>query len=476
MIRMKSLLKILLLLTLLAFDGSCLAPSLRAQDAQKQNPEASDQQPTEKDTDPPTTILPHSEASRFWISGQINFIEQWHPSFHSPYQGPLSLNPNAENAFSRVLTLLTGAELTNYAEVLFQVESAGGKGIGKGFGLAGFTNLDVVHNPSLGSKPYVGRTMLHFIIPFSHERIASERNPLSLFTQIPARRLEIRAGKLQLVDFFDVNSVGGDSHLQFLNLTIDNNGAYDYAADTRGYTVGALLDFEDHNWGIRFAEALMPRQANFIDLQWNLARARAENIEFELRKSVLRKRRGVLRILSFVNHANMGDYRVAIQQFENGETAKPDITNHPLLTSAKYGFGANFEQGITESISAYGRFGWNEGRHELFAYTEVNQAVTFGAVAAGKRWHRALDRAGIAFSSNALSGDHRLYLALGGKGFLLGDGRLNYGREKIFETFYTVHLWRGAYGAFDLQHINNPGYNRDRGPVLVPAVRLHFDL
>jgi len=99
----------------------------------------------------------------------MNLIEQWHPSFHSPYQGPLRLTPQGEHALSRVFTLFTGVELTGYAEALFQLESAGGKGIGNGFGLAGFTNLDVVHNPSLGSKPYVGRTMLHFAIPLSHD-------------------------------------------------------------------------------------------------------------------------------------------------------------------------------------------------------------------------------------------------------------------------------------------------------------------
>lgn len=429
-----------------------------------------------QESQPATTIFPHSETSRFWVSGQINYIFQWHPDFHSPYQGPLSLTPKAETAGSRVLTLFTGVEITKYLEVLCQVESAGGKGIGNGFGLAGFTNLDVVHNPSLGSTPYVGRTMVHLVIPLSSESVQAERNPLSLYTKLPVRRIEFRAGKMQLVDFFDLNSAGSDSHLQFLNLTVDNNGAYDYAADTRGYTVGAMLEYEDRIWGVRFAEALMPRVANNIDLQWNLERARSENIEFELRKGVLPKRDGVVRLLTYFNHANMGDYREAIHQFEAGETTEPDITHHRLLTSLKYGFGVNLEQAVGWNVTAFGRFGWNEGRHESFAYTEVNQSVVFGAAATGKRWRRDLDHAGMAISFNALSGDHREYLALGGKGFLLGDGRLNYGKEKIFEAFYTVHLWRGIFGAFDLQHINNPGYNRDRGPVLVPALRLHLDL
>ncbi len=439
-------------------------------------PASRDQNAAEQESQPPATIFPHSESSRFWVSGQFNTIFQWHPAFHSPYSGPLSLTAKSETATSRVFTLFTGAKLTDYLEVLCQVESAGGRGIGNGFGLAGFTNLDVVHNPALGSTPYIGRTMVHAVIPLSSKTVAAERNPLSLYTKLPERRLEFRAGKLQLVDFFDLNSAGSDSHLQFLNLTVDNNGAYDYAADTRGYTVGAMLQYDDRVWSLRFAEALMPRVANNIDLQWNLERARSENIEFELRKGVLRKRDGVVRLLSYFNHANMGDYRQAIQQFEAGVTPLPDVTNHPLLTSLKYGFGVNAEQAVGWNVTAFGRFGWNEGRHESFAYTEVNQAVTFGAAATGKRWRRESDHAGAAVSFNALSGDHREYLALGGRGFLLDDGQLNYGKEKIFETFYTVHVWRGIFGAFDLQRINNPGYNRDRGPALVPALRLHLDL
>ena len=220
----------------------------------------------------------------------------------------------------------------------------------------------------------------------------------------------------------------------------------------------------------------MPRVANGIDYQWNLERGRSENVEFVLRKGFLPHRDGVVRLLSYVNHGNMGTYREAIHEYEDGLTPVPEIDHHPLQTAIKYGFGVNVEQDLNSWLTAYGRFGWNEGEHESFVYTEANESASFGAVAHGQIWRRKLDRAGMAFASKALSGDHREYLALGGLGFLLGDGRLNYGREKIFEAFYTFHLWRGVFWSFDLQHINNPGYNRDRGPVLVPAVRLHLDL
>ena len=431
--------------------------------------------PDDSDNSVPT-FFPHSESSPFWISGQMNLVYQGHPSFPSPYQGPHSLLPVSETALSRVFTLYTGWQTSSCTELLLDVESAGGKGISNAFGLAGYSNLDVVRNPALGATPYIARGIFHAVFALGSDRSPAERGPLSLFTSLPTRRLEFRVGRFSLVDFFDNNSAGSDSHLQFLNWTVDSNGGYDYAADTRGYTVGAMFDFEDKNWGLRFAETLMPRVANGIAFQWNLERARAENIELELRPRLVPERPSAFRLLSYINHANMGDYRTAIQQFENGQTAVPDVTNHPLQSNIKYGFGANALQGITGWLSGFARFGWNEGRHESFVYTEANQSVSFGAVAHGKRWRRRFDRAGLAFTGNAISGDHRRYLQLGGIGFLLGDGNLTYGREKIVEGFYSAQVWRGAFLSFDLQRVNNPGFNQARGPVIIPGLRLHLEL
>src|SRR5262249_18002831 len=144
-----------------------------------------------------------------------------------------------------------------------------------------------------------------------------------------------------MADFFDINSVGSDSHLQFMNWTIDNNGAYDYAADTRGYTYGALVDFENRKWAVRFAEALMPKVANGINLDWNLARARGENLEFQFEPTLINGRNTTLRFLSYLNHANMGSYREAINAFLQGHDPVPDIEAHRQQGRKKYGFGFN---------------------------------------------------------------------------------------------------------------------------------------
>jgi high affinity Mn2+ porin len=423
----------------------------------------------------PEAMFPHFTDTRFWLSGQANFIFQTHPPFYAAYSGKNSLSPNYEKVTSRVVTLYTGVRLNRSTELLVDIEEAGGAALSTGLGLAGNTDLDIVRNPLLSKAPYLGRAMVHKVFALSKDKIENQRSYLSLFEELPRRRLELRFGKFTMPDFFDVNSVGSDTHLQFINWTTDNNGAWDYAADTRGYTVGLTADFEDRNWGLRFAEALMPKVANGIDLVYRPWQVHAENWEYELRHGLIPKKSGVVRLLAYTNYANMGIYRNAIANFEEGLTPIPEITDHPWHITRKYGFGVNVEQNLTRYLTAFARFGWDNGKTESFAYTEVDQTFAEGVGANGAWWHRKQDRAGIAFVSNAICKDHQTYLADGGFGFLLGDGKLNYGRENILEAYYTTHVWRGIYVAPGLQHINDPGYNRDRGPVLVPSFRAHVE-
>jgi len=171
--------------------------------------------------------------------------------------------------------------------------------------------------------------MIHKVFALSSDRVENQRTALSLFDDLPRRRLEIRFGKFSIPDFFDQNSVGSDTHFQFTNWTIDNNGAFDYAADTRGYTVGVTADCEDRNWGFRFADALMPKVANGINLVWRPWQVHAENFEYELRRGLVPTKAGSIRLLAYANYANMGIYRDAVAQFEKGLVSRPDITNHP---------------------------------------------------------------------------------------------------------------------------------------------------
>lgn len=416
----------------------------------------------------PSTLLPHRDTW-WWLSGQVNLISQAHGTFTSPYAGDNSFRARREQALSRVWTVYTGIRLPRRTEVLVDVESAGGRGLSDALGLAGFTNLDVVRNPTLGTRPYVARALVHVTLPLSTATVDTNPTPLSLATRVPARRIEFRLGKLGMADFFDINAVGSDSHLQFTNWTVDNNGAYDYAADTRGYTDAFIAEYDTRRWSVRFGEALMPTVANGIHLDWHITQSRAENVEFEIHPTPA----FTLRLLAFANHANMGRYDVALEAYQEGQDAAPDVAAHRRPGRVKSGVGLNVEYVPQSRVRAFARTGWNEGRNESFAYTEVNDTAAIGADLHTIRGPQ--NRLGVAFVSNGLSSDHREYLQHGGYGFLLGDGTLRYGREDIVETYYAAHLWRGVSASAGLQWITHPGYNRDRGPVLVEMIRMHAD-
>jgi hypothetical protein len=430
------------------------------------------------------TMFPHSDTAPYWVSGQANSIFQSHGHFRSPYEGTNSLRDVFEYKASEVATLYLGYQWhgnTRYnTDFIVDFENAGGRGISEALGLAGETNLDVVRNPNLSNSPYLSRGEIHQTIGLTNEMSDQDRSEFALATKVPARRFEIRVGKMSLPDTLDINSVGTDSHLQFTNWTVDNNGAWDYAADTRGYTVGGILEYDDKVWSARYAIAAMPVIANGIDLDWAFSRANGQNWEFELRKGLLGrlldpKREGAVRVLSFVNHAHMGDYRESVQQYLAGKIATPDITQTARFGNVKYGFGFNTEQEVTDNLRVFARFGWNEDQHESFAYTEVGQTILFGGDYAGHQWHRDNDKIGVAYVSNAIKRDHQNYLHFGGLGFLLGDGGLTYAREDILEWYYNAHLWRGLYMMTGGSEIAHPGYNKDRGPVYVYTVRAHID-
>jgi carbohydrate-selective porin OprB len=381
-------------------------------------------------------------------------------------------------------TIYTGFEINKNprfaTDAIFDAEVAAGRGDSEALGIAGFTNLDVVRNPSLGSTPYLARYEIHQVIGLSDKNVASSRNSFSLQPELPDVRLEFWVGRMSLPDLIDLNPVGTDSHLQFMNWSIDNTGSWDYAANTRGYTDAAVAEFTYHDFTARYAAAAMPTVANGIDLDYNFKEAGGQNVELEMRGGPGTHfdqlgRKGAVRLLGFVNKANMGDYRAQNILYVQGKTATPDITAHPLQSTMKYGIGVNFDQEVSNNGRVWGQFGWNEGQHESYAYTEIDQTIAIGGDYAMGRFGRLNDKIGLTFVSNAIKRDHQWYLQHGGLGFLLGDGNLSYAREDIVEAYYNYHLWKGVYYALDEQFIEHPGYNAARGPVMVESVRMHVD-
>jgi hypothetical protein len=440
-----------------------------------------------------TTFLDHDPDLDYWFGLEANSIAQFKPAFAAPYSGTNSLRPDGEAAISGLLTVFTGHRMGTTTEIILDGEMAVGGGISNALGLAGFTNLDVVRNPSLPHDPYVARFEIHQLIALTDVwEVNTDRGPISSFAYVPRHRLEIRLGKMSTADLFDVNPAGSDSHMQFMNWTVDNNGAYDYAADTRGYTYGAVFEYQGPYLEVRYGLMLMPTVANGEDLDWHIGNSRGEQLEFEIKYARRPDWAGTLRLLGYLNHANMGSYAAAISASE-ASGLPPDIIATRVQGRTKYGFGINEYQELGPLFRAFGRIGWADGKNESFAYTEVDNTFQIGGDVRGTPWRRPDDRIGLVFVSNGLSDLHADYLRRGGVGFLLGDGPgclpgtptgcypptrtsyLDYGRETIVEQYYNFHIWRGFFAAEDVQFIANPGYNSARGPVWVFSLRGHLE-
>jgi hypothetical protein len=409
------------------------------------------------------TFIDHGRYAPFWFGAELNAIFQAHPTFAAPYSGTNSLRAGGESATSALFTVYFAYQPHRTTEIILDAEMAFGGGLSSALGVAGFTNLDVVRNPTLSSEPYVARLEIHQMIPLSRDwEPNADRGPLSTFARVPRHRLELRLGKMSTADVFDVNPAGSDSHLQFMNWTVDNNGAYDYAADTRGYTYGLVVAYEGPLLAVRFAEMLMPKVANGIDIDFDVTRSHSEQLEVQL--DYLRRRHwaGTLRVLGYENFANMGSYAEAIAAFTDGSDVQPDITLHRHARNTKFGFGLNAMQELGGVVRAFARGGWNDGRHESYAYTEVDDTFELGFDVAGAWWRRPIDKIGLAVVTNGISALHQQYLRLGG-------------HEDIVELYYNAHVWRGAYAAGDVQLVDHPGYNQDRGPAWVLSLRGHLE-
>jgi hypothetical protein len=409
------------------------------------------------------------------LSAQFTYVLQNQSPLHSPYEGPLSLDPRGDTQPTYTMGLYLGWSLIEHLQVYFDTEKFMGAGVSNGTGLGGLTNGDVVREGAnnLPKRFYVARVYLRYYIPLGSEVAPIERAQDHLPDSEPTTRLELKVGRFALNDDFDVNRYAGSARTEFLNWSLWNNTAWDFAADTRGYSDGVIIAYVSPTWSLRYGMFKMPVQANGQTLE-SLSPARGQQLE--LTWAVPNSAGTVVRTLAYVNTARMGIYRDALRvAAENGTV--PDIVAQDRDGRHKYGFGANVEQPLADDgeTGLFGRIGWNNGETESFAFTEVDRTFTVGGQLAGSSWGRPRDRVGVGLAINALSGDHRSYLAAGGMGFLLGDGRLNYDNEEILETYYRFQLGNYVQVSPDYQLIRNPGFNHDRGPVSFFAIRLHAE-
>ena len=401
---------------------------------------------------------------------QATVIPQRHTRFHSPYMGENSLLPDEGWATSLTNTFFFALKPWKHTQLIINPEDAGGRGLSDATGLAGFSNGEIfrVGNP----KPtlYLARLILEQTFPLkgtTETYVAEDANLVRGFA--PVDYVKMFGGRFCLADYFDGNPYNHDPRSQFLNWSFMSAGAWDYAADTRGYTWGLGSEWKKKNWRAALAFTLMPKEANALEFDMHISKAFASQVELTHFHAIGEKK-GQLQFTGFYNKGHMGNYEEAIKL----SPYPPDVTRTANYNNHKFGFVLNAAQALSGHWGAFARLSWNDGKNETWAYTEIDRSVN-----AGLQWSHgdeSPNALGMGVVVNGLSAPHRDYLAAGGYGFIIGDGRLNYAPEIIAETYYRFCFFGDRMQLSpDYQFALHPAYNKDRGPVHIFALRSHVE-
>ena len=406
-----------------------------------------------------------------WLSihGQGTIVLQGNGRFRSPYEGPISLLSKFNYRTTETATLFLAARVWEGGEIVFNPEIAGGVGLSGTMGMGGFPNGEATRVGVPQPTPYFARLLVRQTFGFGGEQEKIEDGPNTIAGYRDVNRLTIAFGKMSATDSLDNNRYSHDPRTQFLNWSLMYNGAWDYPANVRGYTYGITFDLNQEEWAARYGIFAVPTVANGAELDPRFLRGEGHVVELE-RRYECDDQPGRITFSVYANLAHMGKYRDSLAL----SPINPDITATRSYR-VKFGFGLNWEQKLNEELGVFARLGWNDDQTESWAFTEIGRTAALGLLLKGNRWNRAEDEVGLAVVVNGLSDAHRDYLAAGGLGFIVGDGQLHYGAETILETYYNWQLKKGINLTFDFQLAFNPGYNQDRGPVAIGAVRLHFE-
>jgi len=405
---------------------------------------------------------------------QFTGIVQYNPSFQAPYSGNNSFLPQAAHAYSVTSTAYLGRKLWSGASLYFNPEMAGGQGLSSTLGIAGFPNGETFRIGSTQPVVYVGRLFLRQHINLDKLHWDTLDDGINQVREIVSqKRLTINFGKFGIADFFDQNAVSHDPRTDFMNWSLMNNGAYDYAANTRGYTVGLILEYYTPGWVLRGGTALMPVYANGPTLNYDWLKTNSET--FEIQKNYLwRGLPGAARLLLYYNTSKAPAYQTVIDNDLNGTDTTLDVIYGTTYGGQKFGGGISMNQSLSDRLESFFRLGWNNGKTATWAFAEIDNSISLGFRYFGIGKGRMADNIGLAFVSNGISSGHREFLNIGGYGFMIGDSKLpHYSRENIFEFFYQVKLFEQLYASLDYQFVSHPAYNSDRGPVSLLAARVH---
>lgn len=408
---------------------------------------------------------------RFSVHAQATVITQYKPSFSAKYSGQNSLITDEETRRSITSTMFLGARLWKGASVFINPEIAAGSGLSGSLGVGASTNGETyrIDNPAPAFE--LARLFFRQVISLSNEKVYQSSDINKLGGNLPASYFSFIAGKICVADFFDANKYSHDPRTQFMSWGLMSNGAWDFPANTRGYTPSLVIEMVTPQNELRYGYSLVSTTPNGMVMNWNIRQAGSHTLEYT-RNYTIAGRKGAFRFVSFYTTAKMGNYQQSISL----NPSAPDLFKTERDGHTKYGFGINSEQELNDFLGMFFRTSWNDGKNETWAFTEIDRSVSLGFSANGSRWKRPNDNVGLAGVVSGLSRQHKNYLEAGGRGFELGDGKLNYGLEKLAELYYSAELIKSLYISGAYQFIVNPGYNKDRGSVNVFSIRAHVIL
>ncbi len=404
---------------------------------------------------------------------QATYVWQEKAAFPAAYSGPDSLGTQRALSYSFTGTAMLGGRPWRDGELYLNVEGAQGVPLSGLTGLGGFTNGEMARSATPNLSVYRARLFLRQTWNEGGAQEAVEAGLTQLAGTVDRRRWVLTAGNLLVLDVFDGNAYSHDPRTQFLNWSFMTYGAFDYAADGRGYSWGAVLERYHDDWAVRAGRFIQPYEPNGQPLDPRFLRRFGDQLELE-HAHRLDGQPGKLRLLLFRNRARMARFDDALGLAAATGTV-PDLDAVRGPERNKRGIGLGLEQAVTQDLGVFARWSRADGLTETYAFTEIDRSTSAGALLQGSAWGRAQDTVGLAAARNGLSGPRRAFLAAGGIGTFLGDGALRYRPEAVVELFYSVQLARALWVTLDWQRIRNPGDNADRGPVHVGSVRLHTE-
>jgi high affinity Mn2+ porin len=415
----------------------------------------------------PMAAIADPESDRWEIHGQMTYLPQGYPGFRAAYTGTNSLTPAPQAQATWTNSLYLNARLWEGGEVYYNPELLQGFGLNDTVGLGGFSNGEAQKSNFPYPHYNTSRLFVRQTFGFGGEQEELASGPGQLGGKVDVSRLTIQAGKFAVTDVFDGNAYAKDTRKDFINWSIWAPGAFDYSADKVGLTYGVTAELNQKRWALRGGYFLMDAVSNSNSFDTNVFRRGEYVVELETRYSLF-SQPGKLRTIAWLNSAFSGSYRETL----DNPALNLDIAQ-TRTGRIKYGYVVNLEQALSEDLGLFGRWSWNNGETEIMAFTDIDASLSMGASIKGTKWGRPDDTIGIGGAINALSKDHRDFLAAGGLGVLVGDGALNYRQERILEAYYAFALSKYFTLTADYQFITNPAYNADRGPVHIFSGRLH---